>query len=55
MGLPFMKKKQATDTGEKKDLKQNYTTDDHRTDLTELLKSFGTHAEQVGEVMNSLR
>lgn len=46
MGLPFVKKK-AKDTGEKKDLKQNYTTEDHKTDLGDLLRSLNSDATQV--------
>lgn len=46
MGL--FKKKKPEETGEKKDLKANYTTEDHKTDLDELLKSFGTDPAQVG-------
>lgn len=46
MGL--FKKKKPEETGEKKDLKANYTTEDHKTDLDELLKSFGTDPVQVG-------
>lgn len=46
MGL--FKKAQPADTGEKKDLKANYTTEDHKTDLNALLSSFGTHATNVG-------
>lgn len=44
MGL-FKKKQEPA--GEKKDLKQNYTTEDHKTDLGELLSSFGTDANKV--------
>lgn len=46
MGLPFGKKK--ADTGDKKDLKANYTTEDHKTDLSALLASLNTHPTQVG-------
>lgn len=46
MGLPFLKKK-PKDTEGKKDLKQNYTTEDHKTDLDTLLKSLNTDATQV--------
>lgn len=45
MGL--FKKKQAN-ADEKKDLKSNYTTEDHKTDLDVLLSSLNTHATQVG-------
>lgn len=48
MGLPFMSKKPKAKPGEKKDLKQNYTTEDHKTDLDTLLKSLNTDATQVG-------
>lgn len=48
MGLPFMKK--AKETGEKKDLKENYTTEDHKIELSELLKSLNTDATQVSQL-----
>lgn len=54
MGLPFGKKK-PQDTGEKKDLKQNYTTEDHKTDLGDLLKSFNSDATQVGTALEGAR
>ncbi|CAM9704547.1 unnamed protein product [Scytosiphon promiscuus] len=44
MGLPFTKKK--AETGDKKDLKANYTTEDHKTDLSALLASLNTHPTQ---------
>lgn len=43
---PF-KKKKMEETGEKKDLKANYTTEDHKTDLDALLGSLSTHPTQV--------
>ncbi|CBJ25862.1 conserved unknown protein [Ectocarpus siliculosus] len=43
--MGMFKKKQAN-TDEKKDLKSNYTTEDHKTDLDALLSSLGTHATQ---------
>lgn len=46
MGLPFGKKK--AEPGDKKDLKANYTTEDHKTDLGALLASLNTHPTQVG-------
>ena len=46
MGL--FKKAKPEETGEKKDLKANYTTEDHKTDLDALLASFGTNATKVG-------
>lgn len=46
MGLPCFNKKEEP-VSEKKDLKQNYTTDDHKTDLGELLSGFGTDANKV--------
>ncbi|CAM9681914.1 unnamed protein product [Chrysoparadoxa australica] len=38
--------KKAEKPGEKQDLKQNYRTDDHKTELSVLLSSFGTDQEQ---------
>lgn len=49
MGLPFFKKK-AGPKHEKSDLKQNYTTDDHKTELGDLLKALNTDATKVGDV-----
>lgn len=46
--MGFFKKKEAEDTGEKKDLKANYTTEDHKTDLDVLLSSLNTHPQNVG-------
>lgn len=46
MGL--FKKKVPEATGEKKDLKANYTTEDHKTDLDVLLNSLNTHPANVG-------
>lgn len=54
MGLPFAKKK-AKDAGEKKDLKQNYTTDDHKTDLADLLRTFNSDATKVGSTLEGAR
>lgn len=45
MGL--FKKKAPEETGEKKDLKANYTTEDHKTDLDALLSSLDTHPTNV--------
>lgn len=53
MGL--FKKAQPADTGEKKDLKANYTTEDHKTDIDQLLASFGTHATNVGPCLPPAR
>ncbi|CAN0052626.1 unnamed protein product [Ectocarpus sp. 4 AP-2014] len=41
-----MFKKKQVNADEKKDLKSNYTTEDHKTDLDALLDSLGTHATQ---------
>lgn len=46
MGL--FKKKAPEETGEKKDLKANYTTEDHKTDINVLLSSLNTHPTNVG-------
>lgn len=45
MGLS---KKKVEESGEKKDLKANYTTEDHKTDLDVLLSNLNTHPTQVG-------
>lgn len=45
--MNLFKKKKVEETGEKKDLKANYTTEDHKTDLDALLGSLNTHATQV--------
>ncbi|CAM9799376.1 unnamed protein product [Pylaiella littoralis] len=39
-------KKKVEGSGEKKDLKANYTTEDHKTDLDVLLSNFNTHPTQ---------
>lgn len=41
-------KKKVEETGDKKDLKANYTTEDHKTELNALLGALNTHATQVG-------
>lgn len=54
MGLPFGKKK-AKVQGEKKDLKQNYTTEDHKTDLADLLRTLNSDATKVGTAVQGAR
>lgn len=54
MGLPFGKKRPQV-AEEKKDLKQNYTTDDHKTDLDDLLRSLNSDASKVGTALEGAR
>lgn len=43
---PFAKKKPKVQE-DKSDLKENYTTEDHKVDLDELLQGLGTNISQV--------
>lgn len=43
---PFAKKKPKVQE-DKNDLKDNYTTEDHKVDLDELLDKLGTNISQV--------
>ena len=45
--MGIFKKAKVEDNEEKKDLKANYATEDHKADLEALLRSFGTHATNV--------
>lgn len=46
--IPGLAKKKAAATEEdKKDLTQNYTTEDHKVELHDLLQSLGTDAGKV--------
>lgn len=46
-GLNPFKKKKPKVQEDKNDLKENYTTEDHKVDLDELLNKLGTNLSQV--------